>query len=91
MPRRRTSLKAHRQDKKKRIYNLKIKRDIKKAIKSFRAFVSAKNIAEAKTLLPKVFSKLDKAAKKGVIKKNNAARKKSQLSLSLLKIAQSAT
>ena len=86
MPHRRTSLKAQRQDKKRRLRNLKIKRNIKKAIKLLHTYLLAKNIAEAKTLLPSVFSKLDKAVKKGIIKKNNAARKKSHLSRALLRI-----
>jgi small subunit ribosomal protein S20 len=87
--RRRTSLKTQRKDKKRHLRNLKIKRDIKKAIKKFSAYLSAKNTAEAKAFLSNLSSKLDKAAKKGIIKKNNAARKKSRLSRALLKIAQS--
>ena len=86
MPRRRTSLKTQRKDKKRRLRNLKIKRDIKKAIKKFYAYLLAKNTSEAKAFLPEVFSKLDKATNKGIIKKNNAARKKSHLSRALLKI-----
>ena len=89
MPRRKTSLKAQRKDKKRRLRNLKIKRDMKKTIKKFRTYLLAKNISEAKTFLSTVFSKLDKAAKKGIIKKNNAARKKSRLSRELSKITQS--
>ncbi len=84
MPRRRTSLKAQRKDKKRHLRNLKIKRDVKKAIKKFNACLLAKNVTEAKSLLSSVFSKLDKAAKKGIIKKNNVARKKSQLNRALL-------
>jgi small subunit ribosomal protein S20 len=89
MPRRRTSLKAQRKDKKRHLRNLRIKRDIKKATKLINAYLLAKNITEAKAFLPSVFSKLDKAAKKGIIKKNNAARKKSRLSRMLSKITQS--
>jgi len=85
MPRRRASLKAQRKDKKRRLRNLKIKRDIKKAIKKFNSYLLANNPTDAKSFLSKVFSKLDKAAKKGIIKKNNAARKKSQFSRALLK------
>ena len=85
--RRRTSLKSQRKDKEKRLHNLKIKRDIKKAIKKFHAYLSEKNISEAKNILPSLFSKLDKAAKKRIIKKNNAARKKSSLSQALSKMA----
>ena len=88
MTHRRTSLKTLRQDKKRHLRNLRIKRDLKKAIKKFQAYLSEKNIAEAKAFFPKVSSKLDKAAKKGMIKKNNVARKKSCLSRALLKITQ---
>ena len=88
MPHRRTSLKAQRKDKNRRLRNLKIKRDIKKATKLFNSYLLAKNIAEAKKFLSSVFSKLDKAAKKGIIKKNNAARKKSQLSRALSRVTQ---
>ena len=56
MPRRRTSLKSQRKDKRRRLRNLKIKRDIKKAIKKFRTSLLAKNITEAGALLPSVSS-----------------------------------
>ena len=36
--------------------------------------------AEAKKMLSSVYAVIDKTAKKGVIKKNNASRKKSRLS-----------
>jgi small subunit ribosomal protein S20 len=89
MPHRRTALKSLRKDKKRHQRNLRIKRDLKKAIKKFQSCLSTKNISEAKTLLSEVFSKLDKAAKKGIIKKNTASRKKSRLNRALSKIAQS--
>ena len=79
MPRRKSSLKRKRADKKRRLRNLKVTRDLKNAIKKFQAFLSAKNLDEAKVHLVKVFSKLDKAAKKGIIHKNLARRKKSRL------------
>jgi len=85
MPRRRTSLKTQRKDKKRRLRNLKIKQELKKVIKKFRAYLLAKNISEAKKYLSSVFSKLDKAAKKGIIKKNTASRKKSRLSQMVLR------
>ena len=87
MPHRRTSLKALRQDRKRRLRNLKIKRDIKKVMKKYRLALSAKNIAEAKTLLSQISSKLDKAAKKGIIKKNTASRRQSRLTRRLSKTA----
>ena len=79
MPRRRTSLKKSRQDKKRHLRNLKIKQQLKKTIKKFQALLSEKNITEAKALVGKVFSQLDKAAKKRIIHPNAADRKKSRL------------
>ena len=87
MPRRKTSLKKHRADKKKHLHNLKIKQELKKTLKKFQALLSAKNTNEAKTLLGKVFSQLDKAAKKRIIHPQTANRKKSRLTKRLGKAA----
>jgi len=87
MPRRRTSLKKTRADKKKHLRNLIVKRELKKNLKKLNAFLSAKNINEAKTLLKKAFSELDKAAKKRIIHPATANRKKSRLMRRLLKAA----
>ena len=87
MPRRRTSLKKKRSDKKKHLRNLRIKRELKKTLKKFQELLAAKNTAEAKILLVKVFSQFDKAAKKRVIHLSTANRKKSRLSLRLAKTA----
>ncbi len=77
MPRRKTSLKRTRADKKRHLRNLRVKHSLKKALKKFQALLSVKNITEAKTYLAKVFSELDKAAKKNIIHSNKAARIKS--------------
>ena len=87
MPRRRTSLKRKRADKKRRLHNLKIKQEQKKALKKFQELSSTKNINEAKANLGKIFSKLDKAAKKRIIHPNTARRKKSRLARRLSKTA----
>ena len=79
MPRRRTSIKKTRVDKKRRLRNLKIKRELKKTIKKFQALLSLKNIEEAKAFLKKVYSQLDKAAKKRIIHPATAKRRKSRL------------
>lgn len=79
MPRRKSSLKKRRADKKRRLRNLQIKKDLKKTIKKFQALLSAKSFDEAKSLLVRVFSKLDKAAKKGIMHKNASCRRKSRL------------
>ncbi|MDI6605689.1 MAG: 30S ribosomal protein S20 [Candidatus Omnitrophota bacterium] len=87
MPRRKTSLKRNRADKKKHLRNLKIKQQLKRTIKKFQALLSAKKFDEAKAVIKQVFSQLDKAAKKRIIHPNTANRKKSRLSGRLKKAA----
>lgn len=84
MPRRRSALKKLRVDKKRRLRNLRIKQQLKKTIKKFQALLLAKNLDEAKTTLKKVYSQLDKAAKKQIIHPNTANRRKSRLMRRLL-------
>ena len=79
MPRRRTSLKSNRINKRKHARNLKIKQQLKKAIKKLQELLSEKNSGEAKTFIAKVFSQLDKAAKKNIIHPRTANRRKSRL------------
>jgi len=90
MPRRKTSLKRQRADKKRHLKNLRVIVDLKKTIKKFQSLLLAKNINEAKTLLEKVYAKLDKAAKKSIIHPNSANRKKSRLMRKLMKTAKAA-
>jgi len=87
MPRRRTSLKRKRADKKRRLRNFKIKKTLKKTIKKFQTLLSEKNTSEAKALLAKIFSQLDKAAKKSIVHPNTADRRKSRLARKLSKAA----
>lgn len=79
MPRRRTSIKKSRADKKKHLRNLRVKIQLKKTLKKIQALLSVKNVGEAKALLTKAFSQLDKAAKKNIIHPQTANRKKSRL------------
>ena len=58
---------------KRRERNIGIKKDIKTAVKAFHSSPSAKTLAGAQ-------SELDTAVKKGLLKKNTAARRKSALS-----------
>lgn len=87
MPRRKTSVKKTRSDRRKHLQNLKIKQQLKKVIKQFLGLIAAKNTAEAKKLLSNVFSQLDKAAKKRTIHPATANRKKSRLMKRLAKSA----
>jgi small subunit ribosomal protein S20 len=85
MPRRRTSIKKTRSDKKKHLQNLKIKQNLKKTIKKFLSLIAAKNLDEAKKILVSAFSQLDKAAKKNTIHPATANRRKSRLARRLNK------
>jgi len=87
MPRRRTSRKKKRADKKKHLRNLRIKRELKRTLKKFQGLLAAKDAGKAKELLKKVFSQFDKAAKKRVIHPQTASRKKSRLAKQLTKTA----
>lgn len=79
MPIIKSAVKRAKQTVKRRERNIGIKKDIKDATKVFLAKPSATGLSAAQ-------SEIDTAVKKGLIKKNTAARRKSQLS----KIAKSA-
>jgi small subunit ribosomal protein S20 len=71
--------KAIRQSARRKEQNVVYKDKLKKLIKEALSLVNNKKMAEAKKLLPSIYQALDKAAKVGVIKKNNASRRKSRL------------
>ena len=52
---------------------------MKDKIKQYKKLIVAKKLDEAKKMLPVLQKVIDKSLKRGVIKKNNAARKKSRL------------
>lgn len=60
---------------------------MREAVKSFNKLVAAKQLKEAQKLIPSLYQAIDKATKRGVIKGNAAARKKSRLLASLKKSA----
>lgn len=72
MPIIKSAVKRMRQTAKRRERNVGIKKDIKSAVKAFIAAPSAETLSKAQ-------SELDKAVKKGLIKKNTASRRKSSL------------
>lgn len=71
--------KAIRQNKKRRAHNLVYLNKMKGLLKEARFLVTQKKFKEANALLPQVYQILDKTAKVGIIKKNEASRKKSRL------------
>lgn len=68
---------------KKTSRNNMIKTGYKSAIKKFEQSVEAGNLDEAKALFSEATKKIDQACTKGVIVKNTAARKKSNLAKKL--------
>lgn len=79
MPITKSAKKALRQNKKRRVKNLKQIDAMKKEIKKFNKFVAAKNKTYASQSLPQVYKVLDKAVKNHLIARNKAARLKSRL------------
>lgn len=68
---------------KKTLRNNMIKSGYKSAVKKFEQAVESGNVEEAKTLFSQATRKIDQACSKGVIVKNTAARKKSNLAKKL--------
>lgn len=72
----------------KTLRNRMVKSTVKTFVRKFEDTVAAGNVDEAKKLYPRVSHVIDKAAAKGVLHRNTAARKKSKLALKLNKMAQ---
>jgi small subunit ribosomal protein S20 len=79
MPITESAKKAIRGSLRKKAFNDARKKIMKEIIKKIEKVVKTDK-KEAAKLLSNAFQAIDKAAQKGVIKKNNAARKKSRLS-----------
>lgn len=79
MPNRPSGAKNLRKSQRKRRYNLRRINALKLKVKEFRTNILNKKIAQSQKLIPSLYKVIDKAAKRGIIKKNAAARKKSRL------------
>ena len=79
MPITKSAKKAIRGSLRKKAFNDARKRTMKELIKKLEKMAKTDK-AEAGKMLSSAFQAIDKAFKNGVIKKNNAARKKSRLS-----------
>jgi len=79
MPITQSAKKAIRGSLRKKGYNDRAKRVMKETIKKIEKTAKTDK-KEAVKILSSAFQTIDKAAKRGIIKKNNAARKKSRLS-----------
>ena len=86
MPITKSAKKALRQSRKRRLFNLRRSNKMKSLIKKLKELIKDKKKEEAIKILTKVYQAIDKAAKRGVIKKNTASRKKSRLTKAIQKI-----
>ena len=75
--------KAIRSSARKHVFNIRRKEALSDATKSLLKALSKKDIAGAEKMLPIAYKAIDKAMKRGVIKKNTAANKKSRLALAI--------
>jgi len=78
--------KSIRQSRKRRLFNLRRDQKMKAMIKQIRSLIKAKNKDQATKILPEIYKAIDKAAKRGIIKKNTANRKKSRLTKAIERI-----
>lgn len=83
MPNIKSAIKRVNVIEKKTLRNNMIKSGYKSAVKKFEQAVEAGNKEEATTLFSLATKKIDQACSKGVIVKNTAARKKSNLAKKL--------
>lgn len=79
MPIKPAAFKALRQSERRAERNSKVKSDVVALVRKVRKAIAAKDAAKAQDWLKQAIKKIDRAAQKGVLKKNNAARKKSRL------------
>lgn len=75
-----SAAKRARQNIKRRERNKRIKSLVKTSIRQFEESLQSGDPEEARLKLKSAIRRIDKAAAKGVVHKNNAARKKSRLS-----------
>ena len=83
MPNIKSAIKRVNVIEKKTLRNNMIKSSYKTAVKKFEQAVEAGNLNDAKTLFVDATKKIDQACTKGVIVKNTAARKKSNMAKKL--------
>lgn len=79
--------KSVRQSAKRKVFNDRRRRAMRFAIKTVKTFVLGKDAKSANEALPTAYKAIDKAVKRGVVKKNTAARKKSRLNKSIKDLA----
>lgn len=88
MPNLKTSIKDLRQNRRRKVYNNRLRNRIKKSIKKQNSLVQEQKNTDAQKNIKNVYKVLDKAARKNIIKKGKADRVKSRLTKNLNKLSQ---
>jgi len=71
--------KSHKSALKRRVFNIRRARTLKSSVKDMLKTIAGGDKATAEKNLSEMYKAIDKAAKRGVIKKNTASRKKSRI------------
>ena len=71
--------KRHRQSEERRLRNKAVKSAVRTSAKKFVVLARKKDAPGAEAALKEMIKKIDTAARKGIVKKNAAARKKSRM------------
>lgn len=87
MPNKKAAIKSLRQDKKKHTRNKAMVAELRTLTKKARVLITDKKSDEAEKALRNLESKLSRAAKSNIIKKNNASRRISRLRAAFAKSA----
>ncbi len=78
--------KSYKQADRRRVFNLRVLRSLKKVMKEAKSLIIKKDKKAVEAVMPTVYKAIDKATKRGILKKNNASRKKSRLMTAIAKI-----
>lgn len=80
MPITSSAKKAIRVARRKSVFNIRRKKAVDNVMTLIKKALKDKKVEEAKSLLPKAYQAIDKAAKEHTLDKNTASRRKSRLS-----------
>ena len=78
-----SALKRVRIERKRTLINRARRSRVRHQVRTMRRLLDHKKVDEAKSMVPKTFSLIDRAAKWGIVKKNTAARYKSRIAAKL--------
>ena len=91
MPNSKSAKKRLRQSEERRVRNRAVKSTLRTLTRKFREAVTANQLDDAKSMLPRLSKAWDQAAAKGVVHENKASRMKSRASAAIIRGSTAAT